>query len=124
MPATLTARELTLSFGDHLVLDAVDVGLPARARVAVVGPNGTGKTTLLRVLAGLHTPDRGTVTVAPPSATVGYLPQEPERRPGETVRAFLTRRTGVAAATAELDAATLTIADDHDRYDIALQRWL
>ena len=124
MSATLIARDLTLSFGDHLVLDGVDVTLAARARVGVIGPNGTGKTTLLRVLAGLHPPDRGSVSLAPPSATVGYLPQEPERRPGETVRAFLARRTGVTAATAELDAATATIEADHDRYDIALQRWL
>ncbi|HEX4819358.1 MAG TPA: ABC-F family ATP-binding cassette domain-containing protein [Acidimicrobiales bacterium] len=124
MPATLVARDLTLSFGDHLVLDAVDVTLTARARVGVVGPNGTGKTTLLRVLAGVQTPDGGSVTLSPPSATVGYLPQEPERRAGETVRAFLARRTGVTAASNELEAATETIADDHDRYDIALQRWL
>src|SRR3954468_18286254 len=109
MPATLHARALTLSFGDQLVLDAVDVNLAARDRVGVIGPNGTGKTTLLRVLAGLQPPDRGTVTCAPPTATVGYLPQEPERRRGETVRSFLTRRTGVAAATAELEAATETI---------------
>jgi ATPase subunit of ABC transporter with duplicated ATPase domains len=124
MTATLLARDLTLSFGDQLVLDAVDVGLAARARVGIVGPNGTGKTTLLRVLAGLQVPDRGSVSLAPPSATVGYLPQEPERRAGETVRAFFARRTGVTAAAAELEAATATIATDHDRYDSALERWL
>ncbi|MEY2451498.1 MAG: hypothetical protein QOD92_1072 [Acidimicrobiaceae bacterium] len=124
MTATLLARDLTLSFGDQLVLDAVDVGLVARARVGIVGPNGTGKTTLLRVLAGLQVPDRGAVSLAPPSATVGYLPQEPERRAGETVRAFFARRTGVTAAAAELDAATHTIETDHDRYDVALARWL
>src|SRR5205085_11039642 len=89
-----------------------------------VGPNGTGKTTLLRVLAGLQQPDRGSITLAPPTATVGYLPQEPERWRGESVRSFLSRRTGVTAATAELEAATETITDDHDRYDRALTRWI
>ncbi|MEY2446824.1 MAG: hypothetical protein QOH79_300 [Acidimicrobiaceae bacterium] len=124
MTATLLARDLTLSFGDQLVLDAVDVGLAARDRVGVIGPNGTGKTTLLRVLAGLQLPDRGSIAIAPPSATVGYLPQEPERRAGETVRSFLARRTGVTAASVELEVATETIAIDHDRYDTALARWL
>jgi ATPase subunit of ABC transporter with duplicated ATPase domains len=124
MTATLLARDLTLSFGDQLVLDAVDVGVASRDRVGVVGPNGTGKTTLLRVLAGLQVPDRGSVTLAPPTATVGYLPQEPERRAGETVRAFFARRTGVIAAAAELEAATATVTTDHDRYDTALGRWL
>jgi ATPase subunit of ABC transporter with duplicated ATPase domains len=124
MTATLLARDLTHSFGDRLVLDGVDVAVSSRDRVGVVGPNGTGKTTLLRVLAGLQLPERGAVKVTPGTATVGYLPQEPERRPGETVRAFLARRTGVTAASAELEAATLTITTDHDRYDTALERWL
>ena len=124
MPATLLARDLTLSFGDHLVLESVDVTLAGRARMGVVGPNGTGKTSLLRILSGALPPDRGTVELAPPTATVGYLPQEPERRAGETVRAFLARRTGVVDASDELERATVTVATDHDRYDRALQRWL
>src|SRR5437870_4878026 len=124
MTATLLARSLTLSFGDQLVLDAVDVAISSRDRVGIVGPNGTGKTTLLRVLAGLQLPDSGAVSLTPKTATVGYLPQEPERRAGETVRAFLARRTGVAAATEELHEATTTVEDEPDRYSAALDQWL
>src|SRR4051794_20835420 len=97
-------------------------------RIGVVGPNGVGKSTLLRVLAGVERPERGTVTLAPPDAAVGFLPQEPERRPGETVEAFLGRRTGVAAATTELDAASTALGRGEGgadtRYAAALERWL
>src|SRR4051794_4224578 len=128
MTATLHARGITLAFGDHVVLRDVGVLVAPGARTGVVGPNGTGKTSLLRVLAGLQVPDAGSVTVAPPAATIGYLPQEPERRPDETARAFLARRTGVGAATTELEAATHALSSSEpgsdDRYSIALDRWL
>ena len=64
MTATLHARGLTLAFGDHVVLHDVGVLVAPGARIGVVGPNGTGKTSLLRVLAGLQAPDRGSVTLA------------------------------------------------------------
>jgi len=80
------------------------------------------------VLAGTQRIDAGKVTVVPASATIGYLPQEPDRSEHETVRDFLARRTGVAEATAELDAATTALsvgeAGSDDRYSDALDRWL
>ena len=96
----LVARDLARSFADHVVLDGVDVTVGPRTRLGVVGPNGVGKTTLLRLLAGLDRPERGSVTRTPPALRVGYLPQERERRSDETVYAFLERRTGVADADA------------------------
>src|SRR5689334_2340134 len=76
-------------------------------------------------MAGLDPLEEGTVQLNPPTATVGYLPQEPDRRPGETVRAFLGRRTGVSAAQAELDAATAELVNGaEDAYAAALERWL
>jgi ATPase subunit of ABC transporter with duplicated ATPase domains len=87
-----------------------------------------GKSTLLGVLAGLERPERGTITLAPPNANVGYLPQEPERRPDETVAGFVARRTGVGAASAELDRATAALAGAEagagDRYSSALDQWM
>ncbi|MDQ3358637.1 MAG: ATP-binding cassette domain-containing protein, partial [Actinomycetota bacterium] len=95
-------------------------------RIGVVGPNGAGKTTLLTALAGELRPDTGSISLAPRTATVGLLPQEPDRRPGETLAAFLSRRTGVAAAQVELDEATAALAEGRDGpdYSAALERWL
>ena len=80
--ASLVARDLTKSYGPRVVLDHVSCTVGPMHRVGVVAPNGTGKSTLLKILAGIDAPDSGTVTRTPPTATVGYLPQEPERRAG------------------------------------------
>src|SRR4051794_7136759 len=115
--ATLLARGITVTHGRRPILTDVDLTVAPGHRVGIVGPNGVGKSTLLRVLAGGERPERGTVTLAPPDAAVGFLPQEPERRAGETVAAFLGRRTGVAASTAELDAAGHAVAVAAPRAD-------
>jgi iron complex transport system ATP-binding protein len=60
-PAALEARDVTVAYGDHRVLDAVDVVVRRREVLALVGPNGTGKSTLLAVLAGDVTPATGEV---------------------------------------------------------------
>ncbi|MFN6119741.1 MAG: ABC-F family ATP-binding cassette domain-containing protein [Actinomycetes bacterium] len=126
--ASLHARHLKLTLGRTVVLDDTELQLAAGWRVGLVGPNGVGKSTLLRVLAGLQRVDEGSVVLMPGDATVGYLPQEPDRSDTETVAEFLGRRTGVAAASAELDEATAALAagepGSDDRYSTALDRWL
>ena len=96
--------------------------------VGLVGANGAGKSTLLRLLAGQDQPETGTISLSPPAATVGYLPQEPERRPGESVAGFLGRRTGVTRSQQEMDEAAEGLATGapgaDDRYADALDRWL
>src|SRR5688572_17005394 len=101
--ASVIARDVAKSFGPHVVLAGVSCTVAPQTRLGIVAPNGTGKTTLLRILAGLDAPDTGSVTRTPPTATVGYLPQIPERMPDETVRQFLGRRTGVDEAVAAFD---------------------
>src|SRR5262249_59266603 len=68
---------------------------------------GVGKSPLVRVLAGLVQRDAGTVTAA---GTVGYLPQERDRREGETAMGYLARRTGVAAAESAMLSASERLA--------------
>src|SRR5215471_16336893 len=99
LAGSLVAAGISKSYGAEPVLEDVSLVVPPRARIGLVGPNGIGKSTLLRLLAGLEEPDEGEITSG---GLVGYLPQEPEARPGETVLAYLARRTGVAAAEAEL----------------------
>jgi len=108
--ASLTATGLTRSHGAFVVLDGVSVVVGPRSRIGVVGPNGVGKTTLLRLLAGLEQPDSGKLVLAPPALSVGYLPQETVARPGESLGAYLARRTGVAGAEVELEEAAARLA--------------
>jgi ATPase subunit of ABC transporter with duplicated ATPase domains len=128
--ASLVARDLTVSVGPRILLAGVDLTVGPGTRLGLIGPNGAGKSTLLRTLAGLHLPEGGQVRLSPATATVGYLPQEPHPRPGETVAQLLARRTGVADADRALDAATAELADADAapgadaRYAAALDRWM
>ncbi|MFE9256678.1 ABC-F family ATP-binding cassette domain-containing protein [Streptomyces sp. NPDC006879] len=128
MTATLVAKDLAAGHGERSLFSGLDLVLAPGDVIGLVGVNGAGKSTLLRLLAGLDTPETGELRLSPPTATVGHLPQEPERRPGESVRDFLARRTGVAAAQAELDAATQALVDgapgSDDAYAQSLERWL
>jgi ATPase subunit of ABC transporter with duplicated ATPase domains len=126
--ARLIARGVTKYRGAQAVLDTVAVSIGAETRLGVLGPNGVGKTTLLRILAGLDQPDEGRVTLLPSTATVGYLAQERDALEGETLAEYLARRTGVAEAEAVLDraAGALSSSDQRadSRYDAALERYL
>ena len=128
MSGSLRARGIAVSYGAVTVLHDVDLAVGPGERVAVVGPNGVGKTTLLRVLAGELTPDAGTVLRHPASASVVHVPQEPGTLPGESLASYLARRTGVAAAQTDLDAATRALTEGRrgadDAYAAALEAWL
>ncbi len=125
--ATLMAVNLSHDRGGRTVLRDVSLTVGSSDRVGVVGPNGVGKSTLLSLLAGTEAPLAGSIRVDPPDATVGYLAQEHEAPPGETVRAALTRRTGAAEAEIELAAAATKLVDGtraaDRRYETALQRY-
>ncbi|MDG4862497.1 ABC-F family ATP-binding cassette domain-containing protein [Streptomyces sp. T-3] len=128
MSATLVSKNLAAGHGDRSLFSSLDLIVAPGDVIGLVGANGAGKSTLLRILAGLDEPEEGELKLAPAAATVGHLPQEPERRPGETVRDFLARRTGVTAAQEALDGATQDLVDEvagaDDAYATSLERWL
>ncbi|MFF5428197.1 MULTISPECIES: ABC-F family ATP-binding cassette domain-containing protein [unclassified Streptomyces] len=128
MTATLVAKDLAAGHGERTLFAGLDLVVAPGDVIGLVGANGAGKSSLLRLLAGLDTPEEGEVRLSPPTATVGHLPQEPERREGESVRDFLARRTGVAAAQTAMDEATQGLVDGtpgaDDAYAVALERWL
>ncbi|WP_028266184.1 ABC-F family ATP-binding cassette domain-containing protein [Arthrobacter sp. MA-N2] len=128
MTATLVAKELSGGHGHRTLFSKLSLTVAPGDVVGVVGANGAGKSTLLRILAGADRPQEGTVSLAPSDAFVGWLPQEHERTPGETVAAYIGRRTGCAQATAEMEAGAEGLAagtpDADDAYSVAFDRWM
>ncbi len=128
MSVTISCKGLAASFGARELWSGLDLEVVPGDVIGLVGPNGTGKSTLLRILAGLRAADAGTVTVAPATATLGYLAQEPDRIPGESVRMLLARRTGVTAAEVTMNASAEAMADGvagaDEHYSVALEHWL
>ncbi len=136
VPVTLVARGLSVDRGGHNVLHNAAITITPDARMAVVGPNGVGKSTLLLALAG-RTPIRsGTVTCHPNSGRVGLLDQVLDRSDTVTGRELVADRIGVAGARSEFDDATRALAElpasdgdggmsntVADRYDAALTAW-
>ncbi len=125
VPSQLAARSLSFSHGAVEVLRDVSLRVTPRSRIGLLGPNGVGKSTLLQILAGLVSPGRGAVERSPASMMVGYLSQEPGGDTADSLGAYLARRTGVASAVADLDAASRAMTDDLvtiQRYSDALDR--
>src|SRR4051812_6134138 len=120
----LAASNIVKSHGPSPVLAGATLVVPPRARIGLVGRNGVGKSTLLRILAGLEEPDAGSVRR---DGTVGYLPQVTDCRKGKSLLAWLEQRTGVAAAAAEVEALAGRLAGEPqlgDAYAAALARFL
>ncbi|WP_382306554.1 ABC-F family ATP-binding cassette domain-containing protein [Herbiconiux sp. UC225_62] len=134
MTATLVAKGVAGGHDYRILFSGLDLVVAPGDVVGVVGANGAGKSTLLRILAGIDAPMEGRVDLAPADAFIGWLPQEHERVPGETVAEYVGRRTGTALATAEMDAAAEALGhtepvaagapDPADIYSAALDRWL
>src|SRR5436853_7361446 len=92
-------RGVRKAHGDKVILDAVTLAFLPGAKIGVVGPNGMGKSTLLRMMAGVEQPCNGEARLMP-GFTVGLLAQEPQLDESLTVRGNVEK--GVAGPTALL----------------------
>ena len=121
-------KQLSGGHAHRTLFSSLDLTVAPGDVIGLVGANGAGKSTLLRLLAGYDTPLSGSVIAAPSDAFIGWLPQEHERIPGETVTDYIFRRTGAAAATIAMEATAealgLGASGADDAYAIALDHWL
>ena len=128
MTATLVAKDLAGGHGHRTLFANLNLTVAPGDVVGVIGANGAGKSTLLRILAGVDAPQAGILSTTPADAFIGWLPQEHERTPGESVGGYIARRTGAAAATDAMEAAAEALGTGgngaEDLYAAALDHWL
>lgn len=80
----ITVEGLTHSYTDRMLFKEASFSLNEHEKVGIIGINGTGKSTLLKILAGQEIPDQGTM-ITRRNLRIAYLPQQPEFEPGETM---------------------------------------
>ncbi len=97
----LTLKNVRKIYGIRRVLEKVSFSLGEGQKVALVGQNGVGKSTLLKIAAGLETFEKGE-RIVPNRALVGYLPQETAALPDETLIEYLRRMAGLAELETEM----------------------
>ncbi|MGV8991981.1 MAG: ATP-binding cassette domain-containing protein [Thiobacillus sp.] len=114
----LTFDRLELAYGHWPLLDGASLVIEAGERIGLIGRNGTGKSSLLKIIAGINPPDAGDVW-RKPALKMAYVPQEPQFQPGHTV--FEAVAEGVGEAQRLLadyhDAAHRVAEGDMDAFE-------
>ena len=118
MPLLLTAQDLSLAFGWRPLLDHVNFSLESGERVALLGRNGEGKSTLLNVLRGAQMPDDGSLRISE-GVRIAYLPQDPPAADARTVREVVREGLAETAALVERYQTLLAAHDEHDADELA-----
>jgi ATP-binding cassette subfamily F protein 3 len=133
----ITTHNISKSFGIQPILRDISFSINEGERVGLIGPNGCGKTTLLKILAGIETPDSGTITHTNPNLRIGYLAQgmniaeSPLHFPeGQTLQSVLNPASNnsieLEAEIASLAAALCTDPNNlslQTKYDSALRQF-
>ena len=103
----LTAHHIHKSYGIQPILQDISFSVSHHERVGLIGPNGCGKTTLMRILAGIEQPDSGTVASTRPNLRIGYLAQGMGFDPEQTLQSALSL---APVPQAELEAEITSLA--------------
>jgi len=105
----LTAHHIHKTYGIQPILQDISFSISNGERTGLIGPNGCGKTTLMRILAGLVQPDSGTIVSTRPNLRIGYLAQGIEFEHGETLQTALSLNP---VSQAELESELVSLASD------------
>ena len=110
MASAFSFNDVTIFFSEKMLMNNVNLTISDGDRIGVVGKNGSGKSTFLRLLAGLEKPDEGSISVQR-NMSIAYLPQTPELRQDATITEaalqYLPARPGEDTASAAYEAQTI-----------------
>ena len=117
----LTAHNLSKAYGLSPILENITFSINAGERVGLIGPNGCGKSTLMRLLTGQERPDRGSITLNPPNLRIGYLAQGFLPDEEQTLGDLLHQTVGDPdELEAELGELALALASTPEREEIQM----
>ena len=113
-------KNLSLSFGEHVIFRSLNLQIKDNARIGIVGLNGAGKTTLLRVIMGEIEPDGGTIERSR-GLTVGYLPQDLAELEPVPLMQYLKDKAGISVIEAKLRSVEERLSHSQENHDGLLQ---
>src|SRR5690349_8895483 len=125
----LSIHNLHKNYGIQPVLKNINFSINTGERIGLIGPNGTGKTTLMKILAGIEVPDSGNVSLTRPGLRIGYLAQGMDFPPEQMLQTALgSDPLSITDPAAEIESLALALTETpndpalQERYDDALAR--